>query len=129
MLVDTSTWIDYFRGYDNPAVERLTEVLDQQKPFFITGVIFQELLQGSINEKEWLMLEEYFRTQRFLEPVNPIETHRVAARMFFLCLRRGYTPRSSIDCLIAQIAIEYQVPVLHNDGGCLRLSHVVPELQ
>jgi hypothetical protein len=129
ILVDTSTWIDYYRNRQNPATERLSEILDRHEAFAITGVILQELLQGAADEREWLMLEEYFCTQHFLELMNPVESHRAAARLFFLCRRRGFTPRSTIDCLIAQIAIQHQVPLLHNDKDYIHLGSVAPALQ
>ena len=129
ILSDTSVWIDYYRNRQNPAVEYLTGILDRSEPFAITGLILQELLQGAADEQEWLLLDEYFSTQRFLEPVNPIETHRAAARLFFLCRRRGTTPRSAIDCVIARLAIEYQVPLLQNDKDYVCLRNVAPELR
>jgi predicted nucleic acid-binding protein len=129
ILVDTSVWIDYFRNRQNPAVDLLAGILDTHEPFAITGIIYQELLQGAADEKGWRLLEEYFGTQRFLHPVNPTETHRGAARLFFLCRRQGISPRSAIDCLVAQIAIEHQVPLLHNDRYYVSVGQVIPELQ
>lgn len=129
ILVDTSVWIDYFRNLQTPAVDFLVGILDDRQPFAITGIILQELLQGAADEQEWRLLEEYFTTQRFLHPPSPIETHRGAARLFFLCRRQGITPRSAVDCLIAQIAIEHQVPLLHNDRDYLQLAQIIPELQ
>jgi predicted nucleic acid-binding protein len=129
ILVDTSVWVDYFRNRRNPAVDMLNGILDAQEPFAITGITLQELLQGAADEKEWRLLEEYLGSQRFLHPMNPMETHRRAARLFFLSRRQGTTPRSAIDCLIAQIAIEHQVPLLHKDRDYLQLARVEPELR
>ena len=56
ILVDTSVWIDYLRNRQNPAISLLTNILDAQQPFAITGVIYQELLQGAANYKEWKLL-------------------------------------------------------------------------
>ena len=38
-----------------------------------------------------------------------------AARLYQECRRRGRTPRSSNDCLIAQVAIEHSLALLHDD--------------
>lgn len=129
ILVDTSVWIDYFRNRQTPAVDLLIGILDHREPYAMTGIVLQELLQGASDEQEWRLLEEYFGTQRFLHPLSPIETHRGAARLFFLCRRQGITPRSAVDCLIAQIAIEHQVPLLHSDRDYLQLAQAIPELQ
>lgn len=128
ILVDTSVWIDYLRNRQNPAVSLLTNILDAQQPFAITGVICQELLQGAANDKEWKLLEQYFGEQYFLQPANALQTHREAARLFYLCRRQGITPRSAIDCLIAQIAIEFQVPLLHFDKDYPMLQQIAPNL-
>jgi predicted nucleic acid-binding protein len=48
-----------------------------------------------------------------------------AARIFFDLRRRGRTVRSSIDCCIAQIAIENDVLLLHRD----RDFEVIAELR
>ncbi|NJD05853.1 MAG: PIN domain nuclease [Methylococcaceae bacterium] len=129
ILVDTSTWIDYYRNRSNPAAERLGEILERRELFAITGVIYQELLQGAADEREWRLLEEYFVNQHFLNPRDPVKTHRDAARMFFICRREGVTPRSTIDCLIARVAIEHQVPLLHNDRDYVSIGKIIPELQ
>ena len=128
ILVDTSVWIDYLRNRKNPAVSLLTNILDAQQPFAITAVIYQELLQGAANDKEWKLLEQYFGEQYFLQPANALHTHREAARLFYLCRRQGITPRSAIDCLIAQIAIEFQVPLLHFDKDYPMLQQIAPNL-
>jgi len=128
ILVDTSVWIDYFRNRENTAVNLLVKILDSRQPFAITGVIYQELLQGAANDKEWQLLGDYLVKQHFLHPINPLQTHREAARLFYLCRRQGVTPRSAIDCLIAQTAIEYKVPLLHNDKDYPKLIQVAPSL-
>jgi len=38
-----------------------------------------------------------------------------AARLYFVCRRKGVTVRSTIDCLIAAIAIEHKALLLHDD--------------
>ncbi len=40
--------------------------------------------------------------------------------------RRGVTPRSSHDCLIAAIAVAERVPLLHDDEDFVRLARVEP---
>lgn len=115
VLVDTSVWINLFRDRNTAPTGRLRELLDEQRGFAIAPVIMQEILQGAADEREFALLSEYFSTQRVLISEDPLRTHSHAARLYFDCRRRGFTPRSSIDCLIAQIAIEHGVPLLHDD--------------
>jgi predicted nucleic acid-binding protein len=68
-------------------------------------------------------------TQRFIYPSDLTEPHTAAAHLYVRCRQRGITPRSAIDCLIAQIAIENQAYLLHNDGDFDQLARVAPELR
>lgn len=127
-LVDTSVWIDYFRKIENTATDKLISILDHRLPFGMTGVIYQEILQGAASEQDFNQLKNYLATQRFFHPQDTI-TYESAAKLFFFCRRKGITIRSTIDCLIAQIAIEHDLILLHNDQDYERIQSVVPELQ
>jgi predicted nucleic acid-binding protein len=47
-----------------------------------------------------------------------------AARIYYDCRRRGLTVRSTLDCVVAQIAIEHGVPLLHDDRDYTAISRV-----
>jgi hypothetical protein len=49
--------------------------------------------------------------------------------MYFDCRRQGITLRSSNDCLIAQMALEHGLILLHDDEDFRRIGRVVPELR
>lgn len=127
-LVDTSVWIDYFREKDNTSVKKLESIFDKGHHFGITSAIYQEILQGAHTEQDFITLDTYLKTQRFYHPVNPLKTHQVAAYLYFTCRRNGITVRSSIDCLIAQLAIEHHLILLHNDKDFQYMAKVIPEL-
>jgi predicted nucleic acid-binding protein len=127
-LIDTSVWIDYFRDIENASTIKFASILEKNLPFGLTGVIYQEILQGAASEKDFNQLKNYLSTQRFFHPQDEIVTYESAARLFYLCQRKSVTIRSTIDCLIAQIAIEYEVAILHNDQDYERIQSVVPEL-
>lgn len=115
ILVDTSVLIDFFRGSKNKAIDVFRSILHEGFPFGITSVILQEVLQGAKDEEEFSTLQKYLSTQRFYHPLDPVLTYRDAARIYFDCRRKGITVRSTIDCLIAQIAMENNLYLLHND--------------
>jgi predicted nucleic acid-binding protein len=128
-LVDTSAWLDYLKGIKSPVVTKLTEVLDRQIPFGITGVIYQEILQGAGTEEDFALLEEYFGTQRFYHPCDLVETYRSAAALYARCRRGGVTPRSTVDCFIAQVAIEHELQLIHSDRDFTAMARVIHELK
>ena len=115
ILVDTSVLIDLFKGEANSAVDHLHSIIRQQVPFGITSVIYQEVLQGAKTEKEFNSLHEYLSTQRFFHPKDPLSSYAAAADIYYSCRRKGVTIRSTIDCLIAQIALEHKLLLLHSD--------------
>lgn len=129
ILVDTSVWIPYLGGRQSEAADTLGDLLDAQVPVALTSVIYQELLQGTADAQSFTTLESYLQTQLFVYPRDPLQSYGDAARLYATCRRQGVTLRSTVDCLIAQIAIEHELPLLHHDKDFLRLASVVPELR
>lgn len=128
-LVDTSAWLDYLQERESEAAKMVEEVLDRGIPFGISALIYQELLQGAAGDRDFEMLSEYFSTQRFYHPAEPVESHRQAALIYFRCRRAGVTIRSSVDCLIARLAIEHGLQLIHNDRDFTTMSGIVSELE
>lgn len=126
ILVDTSVLIDFFKGTSSGPSNMFREVLEKNIPFGITAQILQEILQGSQNEKEFNTLKDYLVTQNFYFEKNSLETFVNAAQIYQKCRKKGITIRSTIDCLIAQIAIEHKLLLLHNDNDFIRIAEVVP---
>lgn len=128
-LVDTSVWIDYLRGAKSKAALKLDQLLEDAEPFGITSVIYQEVLQGTDSDAAFSRIEAYLGTQRFFHPANERASYAEAARLYARGRRKGITIRSTIDCLIARIAIENEVAILHSDRDFDRLARVAPELR
>jgi predicted nucleic acid-binding protein len=129
ILVDTSVWVDLFRERRTKSAVRLRGLLDEQRRLAVTPVILQEILQGAADEREFSLLDEYFSSQSMLLLQDPLDTHRRAARLYFDCRHRGFTPRSTVDCLIAQIALDHGVALLHDDRDFEQIARVAPTLE
>jgi predicted nucleic acid-binding protein len=128
-LVDTSVWIDFFKATANPAVERLKTLLRTGIDIGISTTILQEILQGTADPQQFDKYRSYFETQTIYLPSDPIQAAIAAARMYFHCRRQGITVRSSNDCLIAQMALDNGLILLHNDEDFRRIRKVVSELK
>lgn len=126
--MDTSAWIDYLEGEEAEIAERLGEVLERGSPFGFTSVIYQEVLQVVSSQREFERVEQFLGSQRFYFPEHPIESHKEAARIYFDCRRAGVTIRSAIDCLIARVAIENDLSLLHSDRDFEYIARVESEL-
>ncbi len=125
VLVDTSVIIGYLQGDENDAILRFQYILDNNIPFGINSVIYQEVLQGVKTEKDFDKTKKYLDTQRFYTLKDERESYAFAAKIYFKCRKKGITLGSTIDCLIAQTAIENNLILLHNDSDFDNISKVV----
>ncbi len=128
-LVDTSVWVNYINGTDSPAVEFLDQLLLVPMMVGITDLIYMEILQGAKSESAFKKLQRYFSTQKFYRFADPQSSYAKAASLYLSCRRQGITVRSSIDCLIAQCALENELILLHHDRDYKNLQKVMPRLK
>lgn len=123
IAVDTSVLVDFFRGRKTVAVEALATLDASGARLFIPSVCCQEVLQSARDEREWKLLSDYLSSQLVLHPESQ-DTHVAAARLYFECRRKGLIVRSTIDCLVAQLAIEADAELLHDDKDFERLARI-----
>jgi predicted nucleic acid-binding protein len=126
ILVDTSVLIHFFKGADRESSRKFRIVLQRGIPFGINSLIFQEVLQGAGSEKEYLTLNKYLETQRFYHLRDPIDSFAKAAKIYLDCRKKGVTIRSTIDCVIAETALENDLFLLHDDKDFDAIAKVVP---
>ena len=115
ILIDTSVLIDFLKGLTNEKIQLFDEILSRNIDFGFSSYTFQEVLQGTQNEKDYEQLRDYLSTQIIYFLPEETTTYEKAARLYFDLHRKGITPRSTIDVLIALTAIEYNLLLLHND--------------
>jgi predicted nucleic acid-binding protein len=127
VLVDTTVWIDLLREVDSPAVRRLRALLGTNAAA-VAPAIVQEILQGAANARALERLRNHCMSLPLLAPTDPLATYAQAGALYARCRWQGITPRSPHDCLIAAIAVEYGVPLLHDDRDFLALARVEPRL-
>ncbi len=128
VLVDSAVWIDLLRNQTTPQTDALRKLLVTNDAA-LAPVIYQEILQGAASANRLAKLREYFSTLPFLLPTHPIKTYEKAAELYAHCRFRGYTPRSPHDCLIARIAVEHSVRLLHDDRDFDAIASVEPKLK
>jgi len=124
ILVDSSVLIDFLEGRENVPVDRFVEVLDRDIPFGVSPLTILEVLQGAATEKDFAKLREYLGSQRIYNLAGGFDSYAGAAKIFFALRRKGMSARSSVDCLIAQTAIEHDLSLLHNDSDFDRIAKV-----
>jgi predicted nucleic acid-binding protein len=127
ILVDTTIWIGLLRNQESQQVSRLRALLVEGDAV-LAPVILQELLQGAPSAESLERLKNYFSALPMLGTRNLSATHIAAAELYAKCRWQGYTPRSPHDCLIAQLAIEHNTPLLHDDRDFIRIAEIDPRL-
>ncbi len=113
ILVDTTVWIDWFRGLDTPQVLNLQRLIGDDADICVCGVILTEVLQGVREDKDYVSVASRFEAFIYL-PMGQM-TFTKAAEIYRTLRRKGVTIRNAVDCMIAAVAIEHDIPLLHND--------------
>lgn len=126
VLVDTSIWIDWLRGRHSPQVRYLGRLLEEET-VPLAAMVLQEILQGARGPEELAKLQAFFGHLTLWLP--DADTFSGAAELYARCRWAGITPRSSHDCLIAQMAIERRAVLMQDDEDFRRIRQVEPRLR
>jgi hypothetical protein len=113
VLVDTIVWIDFFGNRPEPHVAVLEALIKGDEDICLCGVILTEVLQGIRSDADYRKTREYLDALIIL-PMHPVTFVR-AAELYRSLRKKGVTIRKPIDCIIAAVAIENDLPLLHND--------------
>lgn len=119
ILVESSIWV---------MVEHQRIVLDaivRNEEVAVCPPVVQEVLQGA-NSRRLSLLQRAFYDAAMLDAPLPFERFEYAVQIYRDCRDAGITPRSGVDCLIAAIAIAYDVPLLHDDRDFEHIKRVAP---
>lgn len=111
ILIDTSAWIEFLRDTGSTTCERVQHALVGE--IAVTDPIRMEMLAGARNEQHLVQLRRLLARGSELH-ADPTD-YEQAAILYRQCRANGETVRKLIDCLIAAIAIRYQVALLHRD--------------
>lgn len=113
ILVDSSVWIDYFRGAESREVAALDRLLGTDL-LAIGDLILVEVLQGFDEERVFNLVRRRLAELTVVVLGGP-DIAVQAARNFRLLRRRGVTVRKTIDTVIATRCIESGLRLLHSD--------------
>ena len=121
-LVDTSVWSLLLRKRgpaEHGAVRRLTEMIEQRESVAITGIVLQEGLayfrDDATAERVATRLEPF----PLLEPTR--DDHERAATLFRKARAAGISA-TTVDCLIATLAISREATLLTTDADFAHLA-------
>ncbi|MCX6620827.1 MAG: PIN domain nuclease [Acidobacteria bacterium] len=113
ILVDSSVWIDYFKGAITRQTEKLDSVLGRE-PLAIGDLILTEVLQGFADERDFNQAKKLLISLTVVE-LGGQEIAIQAARNFRALRSLGVTVRKTTASVIATRCIESGYDLLHND--------------
>ncbi len=114
ILIDTSAWIEYLRDTRSPVCESVAALLESDTPVATCDTVLMEVLAGAKSERQANDLLRLLERCRFF-PTRPLFDSTGAADVYRRCRRWGFAPRRLNDCVIAAIALEHNLSILHAD--------------
>ena len=113
VLVDSSVWIDFFRGTPTPETDRLDALLGSE-PVAAGDLILTEVLQGFASERDFNRARKLFGSLPVI-PLGGTDIAIEAARNYRRLRAAGVTPRKTIDTVIATRCIADGMALLYSD--------------
>jgi predicted nucleic acid-binding protein len=114
ILIDASAFIEFLNRTGSRADLLIEQLIRNGEEIALADLTLTEILQGIKNDREYREVKSSLLTFPILSLKSP-ESCIGAAELHRKCRKKGLTIRSTIDLLIAQIALEHQVTLLHND--------------
>jgi predicted nucleic acid-binding protein len=122
ILVDTSVWIDFFRGIKSWETARLVGALDTNEDLAICGPVLMEIRQGIASDKGVKDIQRRLSPLIYLATLRKTYCH--AADIYRAARAKGKTIRNTIDCLIAACAIEHRAGLLQRDRDFATIARI-----
>jgi predicted nucleic acid-binding protein len=122
VLVDTSVWVDYFRGTSTRVAEKLDGLLSEAE-VLVPAIVLAELLQGAKSDQEAAAIQGFREAFTIIDqgPETWIKAGKLSRRLKD-CGRTVHL----IDCYIAVIAEENHCVLFTLDGHFQEISRVLP---
>lgn len=115
VLIDTSAFIEFLNHTGSPFDREIERLIVNDEDVAIADIVLTEILQGIRDDKEY----EEIKTSLLSFPIYSLrnnDSYITAAELYRKCRKKGITIRTTVDLLIAQIAIENDLLLLHNDN-------------
>lgn len=130
VLVDTSAWVEFLRGTGSREHRWIRRAVVDEEPVAWTDPVLYELTAGAgSQERAYELRSLLLRGPRL--PVG-LTDWEDAARLYRVARSQGLTVRSTVDCLVAAVALRTATPILARDrdfgviAGISELQLVTP---
>lgn len=115
ILIDTSAFIEFLNHTGSLFDKEIEYLISNDEDLAIANITITEILQGIKDDKEFNEIKNSLMTFPIYS-LKGADSYIAAAKLYRMCRKKGLTVRSIIDLLIAQIATEHNLILLHNDN-------------
>jgi len=118
ILVDSSVWIDFFRGTSNTVTEQLVKLLKGGRLEAEVGVadlVIYEVMRGFDKAKDRQRAKQLLLGITVVE-IGGLDNALLAAEHYNVLRQSGYTIRSPVDVLLASYCVTHGHMLLHRDA-------------
>lgn len=123
VIVDTSAWIEYLRGTGSAHNVWLRNAIGEDRPLGWTDPILYELTAGARSPQRAVELRALL-VRGPMNAVAGLQDWEDASQLYRRARRQGFTVRSSIDCLIAAVALRTGNAILAADRNFTAMAEV-----
>ncbi len=120
VLVDTTVWIDFFSARSYPHVKALENLILNREDICLCGIILTEILHGIRKDSEFNRTRDLLANLVFLP--MPYSVFLRSAEIYRNLRQKGITLRKPMNCMIASVALEHDISLLHNDNDFIPIE-------
>jgi predicted nucleic acid-binding protein len=115
ILIDTSAFIEFLNRTGSPFDREIESLISNNEETAIADIVLTEVLQGIKDDKEYAEIRKSLLSFPVYS-LKSIDSYVAAADIYRKCRKKGVTIKNTVDLLIAQIALENDLILLHNDN-------------
>lgn len=116
ILIDSSVWIDYFRGTKSAQAEHLDDLLASgDDELGVAGLVVFEVLRG-FNSPGAQRDAQAMLLRTTVVDIGGLDNALMAAAHYRALRERGFSIRSPFDVLLASYCITHGHSLLHRDA-------------
>ncbi len=124
ILADTSAWVEYDRATGSPVDQRLADLIMTDGPLAVTEPVIMEVVAGARTDDRETDLRRLLLRFTLLD-FDVLADFDGAASIYRRCRRAGVTPRGTVDCMIASVALRHRATLLAADIDLNRVATIV----
>lgn len=124
VLIDTSAWIEYFRNTGSSADDATRRQIEAVEPFVNCGPVTMEVTAGARDDTVLDVITSVL--MRGVTVATRPHYFDDASAVYRECRGAGITIRSMIDCLVAVVALDNDLELLHHDRDFDAIASVLP---